>query len=61
MWGSFSGTYANPETPDGARLVALPMRQGAALDQLHDGVRPDGVRDRMKVEFVGLPQPRLFP
>lgn len=26
VWGAFTGDYANPETPEGARLVALPLQ-----------------------------------
>ncbi len=55
VWGAFAGSYANPETPDGARLVALPMREGAALRELRDAVDPNGVLDRVKVELFGLP------
>src|SRR5262245_31022721 len=55
VWGAFSGDYANPETEEGARLVALPMREGATLAELHDEVRPDGVLDRVRLSLVGVP------
>ncbi|MGB0716226.1 MAG: hypothetical protein ACPGXK_10130, partial [Phycisphaerae bacterium] len=55
VWGAFSGRFANPETPDGARLVALPMRRGAPLHGLRDGIRPDGVLASMKINLAGLP------
>ena len=55
VWGAFAGDYANPQTTDGARLVALPMMEGAALSELRDGVVPDGVLDRLKVSLLGLP------
>jgi len=55
VWGAFSGGYANPQTPDGARLVALPMREGAALADLRDDVEPDGVLDRVRLSLLGLP------
>ena len=55
VWGAFSGGYANPRTTDGARLVALPMREGAALRDLTDDVLPNGVLDRVRVNLVGLP------
>ena len=42
VWGAFSGDYAKPSKPDGARLVALPMGTGRPLHELADGVRPDG-------------------
>lgn len=55
VWGAFSGDYANPQTPDGARLLALPMGEGAALRDLRDEIVPDGVLDRVKVSLLGLP------
>ncbi len=55
VWGAFAGDYANPNDPEGARLVALPMRSGAPLAELRDGVTSPGVLDRLKVEFLGLP------
>jgi hypothetical protein len=55
VWGAFAGLYANPMTAEGARLVALPMREGAALDELTDGVAPQGVLDRVRVSVLGLP------
>jgi pimeloyl-ACP methyl ester carboxylesterase len=55
VWGAFSGEYADPETAEGARLVALPMREGAALRDLRDGVVSDGALDRLRVSVLGLP------
>jgi pimeloyl-ACP methyl ester carboxylesterase len=55
VWGAFAGDYADPTTPDGARLVALPMRVGAPLATLRDEVVPAGVLDRVKVSLLGLP------
>lgn len=55
VWGAFAGTYANPERPDGARLVALPMGLGRPLGELRDGVEPSGVLDRVRVSLFGLP------
>ncbi len=55
VWGAFSKGYANPQTPDGARLVALPMREGVPLSELKDGVRPAGVLDRVRLDLLGLP------
>ncbi len=55
VWGAFAGGYANPQTPAGARLVALPMQQGTKLSDLRDDVRPDGALDRLKVTVLGLP------
>ncbi len=55
VWGAFSGSFADPGTPEGARLVALPMRRDTALDELRDAVLPDGALDRLKVNLFGLP------
>jgi len=55
VWGAFAGGYANPQKPDGARLLALPMREGVALGSLRDSVVSDGALDRLKVNFLGLP------
>jgi hypothetical protein len=54
-WGAFSGNYANPEKPDGLRLLALPMRAGVPLGELTDDVVPDGVLDRTRIDLLGLP------
>ena len=54
-WGGFFGRGLDPDTPEGMRLLALPMRQGAALEELRDEVLPAGVLDRIQVEFLGLP------
>ncbi len=54
-WGAFARGYANPSTADGARLVALPMREGAPLEELLDEVEPEGVLDRVRVSLLGLP------
>ncbi len=55
VWGAFSGGYADPRTPEGARLFALPMKEGYSLADLRDDVVPNGVLDRLKVNLLGLP------
>lgn len=55
VWGAFGGGGANPQDPDGARLVALPMRPGATLDELTDTVVADGVLEKIRVKLIGLP------
>ncbi|MEE8142219.1 MAG: hypothetical protein V3T77_03895, partial [Planctomycetota bacterium] len=55
VWGAFAGNYARPSQPDGARLIALPMKKGAALKQLRDDVVVDGALDRVRVSLFGLP------
>jgi hypothetical protein len=39
VWGAFTGKHADPETPRGARLAALPMEPGTPLSGLRDSVR----------------------
>ena len=51
VWGAFAGDYANPETPEGARLIALPLDK----NQKHDNVVADGALERVKVSLLGLP------
>ena len=55
VWGAFGGDFADPGTPEGARTMALPMREGETLRALRDGVVSDGVLDRIKVRMLGLP------
>ncbi len=55
VWGAFQGNYANPSTPDGRRLIALPMKEGVPLRELRDGVRSDGALGHLKIELLGLP------
>jgi pimeloyl-ACP methyl ester carboxylesterase len=55
VWGSFSGGFADPRTPQGALAVALPMDSGLSLNALKDDVRPDGVLDRIRISILGLP------
>ena len=51
VWGTFSREAAKPTQPESARLVALPMRQGASLESLVDTVRPDGALATLKVSL----------
>jgi hypothetical protein len=55
VWGTLGGDAAAPDDPDGARLIALPMRKGASLRELTDTVRSDGVLDRLRVKILGIP------
>ena len=55
VWGAFSGEYANPSTPSGARLVALPMEKGVPLAGLSDNVKSVGSLDRLRLTLLGLP------
>ncbi len=53
VWGSFIYGAADPDTADGARLVALPMEQGVPLAELRDDVVPTDVLDTLTLD-VGL-------
>lgn len=55
VWGAFGGDYANPETQDGAQLLALPMQEGVALHSLRDHVVSNGALDRLRIDLLGLP------
>lgn len=55
VWGAFSGEWAAPNSPEGARLVALPMEFGTPLHKLQDAVRPDGALGTVNVRLFGLP------
>ncbi len=53
VWGSFTFGSADPDTPEGARLVALPMRAGVPLSKIRDEVVPTTVLDTLSID-VGL-------
>ncbi|MEM7008837.1 MAG: hypothetical protein AAF462_06845 [Thermodesulfobacteriota bacterium] len=55
VWGAFEKSTADPESPEGARLVAIPMKKGAPLSELTDSVHSDGALDRVRVSLFGLP------
>ncbi len=55
VWGAFNRDGVNPSRSQGARLVALPMQQGARLAELIDGVVPDGALDKVRLNLIGLP------
>lgn len=55
VWGAFGLGQVNPNTPQGARLVALPMAPGKKLKELQDNVKPAGALDRVVFNFLGFP------
>jgi pimeloyl-ACP methyl ester carboxylesterase len=55
VWGAFADGYANPNHPDGARLLALPMSEGKTLAELTDTTVSDGALEKLKVSLLGLP------
>jgi len=56
VWGAFRKNYANPNTDDGARLVALPIGvESEAISYIETNVRPDGVLENLDVNLIGFP------
>jgi hypothetical protein len=55
VWGAFTGDFAEPDTAEGARLIALPMQRGTTLAELRDNVRSDGALETIDVSLFGLP------
>ncbi|MEO1007579.1 MAG: hypothetical protein AAFX79_03355 [Planctomycetota bacterium] len=53
VWGAFVYGAADADKPDGARLVAVPMRRGVPLSQLTDDVEATDVLDQLTLD-VGL-------
>jgi len=55
VWGAFERGYANPKTPEGARLCALPMEIGTPLKDLRDEVVTSGALTSLRIRLLGLP------
>ena len=55
VWGAFGSGAVDPTTAEGARLLALPMAPGVALQDLRDTVRQAGALDRVVLKFLGIP------
>jgi len=53
-WGAFEPGAANPANPDGARMIALPIRD-EKLSRLSDEVEPAGVLEKVHIELAGIP------
>jgi len=53
-WGAFEPGAANPTDPDGARMIALPIRD-EDLSELDDDVEPAGVLESVHIELAGVP------
>ena len=51
VWGAFDNNYADPGTPEGARLIAHPLY----ADSAGDGIVSNGALDRVKVNLLGIP------
>ena len=57
LWGGRGGELsADPDTPGGARLIALPViPDDAPFSKLRDDVRPAGILDRAEASVLGIP------
>jgi pimeloyl-ACP methyl ester carboxylesterase len=60
-WGAFTYGAADTDTPDGARLLALPMERGQPLSALRDEVGSDGVLERLDANVGPLKVTALEP
>jgi hypothetical protein len=52
VWGAFTYGAADPDYPEGARLVALPMGKGKSLGELRDSVVPTTVLDNVEIDVA---------
>jgi len=55
VWGAFGLGQVNPNTAEGARLIALPIQTDTAAGAATNRVLPDGALDRYVVNFIGFP------
>ena len=53
-WGAFERGAANPASSEGARMIALPIRD-EELAKLRDDVEPAGVLEKLRIELAGIP------
>ena len=53
-WGAFDAGGAGTD-PEGLRLLALPMDDDIPVEELADGLAPDGVLDRVRIRLAGIP------
>ena len=54
VWGAFTYGAADPDRPEGARLVALPMAKHKPLSELRDSVVPTTVLDSVEIDVALL-------
>ena len=63
VWGAFKGVSVDPATPEGARLLSLPMHgqkkcpdgTPCLLKDQRDEVASDGVLDEIELDLFGVP------
>lgn len=58
VWGAFRKDYANPNSAEGARLIALPLSAEMEHENNHHietSVRSDGVLESLQLDLAGIP------
>ena len=55
VWGEFGGNGIDPATPEGARLLGLPLEYQTPLGDLADTVKVDGPLGTLNVRVFGVP------
>ena len=56
VWGAFRSDYADPNSDEGARLVALPLTTDLSESHyVQTEVRPAGVLESIKADLAGIP------
>ena len=55
VWGEFGGNGIDSATPEGARLLGLPIENGRSLEELTDSVKVAGPLDELNVRVFGVP------
>ncbi len=53
-WGVFEASAVGTD-PEGMRLLALPVRNDVPIEQLRDGLEPDGVLEQIRIRLAGIP------
>ena len=55
VWGAFDPNSVDPTDPNDVQLISLPIDGDKPLQDLKDGVEPNGVLDKVHVELLGIP------
>ncbi|HUP63240.1 MAG TPA: hypothetical protein VNA69_22815 [Thermoanaerobaculia bacterium] len=55
VWGIIGERGVDPQTPEGARTIALPIGGDQSVADLETGVRATGVLDTLHVRLLGIP------
>lgn len=55
VWGEFGGNGIDPASPEGIRLLSLPIEASVPLEELADTVKVAGPLDALNVRVFGVP------